>query len=45
MTTPADDATLRVSSDSATHAIQHEQLAPGAIIAGRYRIISLLGDE
>src|SRR5437764_703215 len=45
MTTPQpnpDEVTLRVSSDSApSHSA--EQFSPGAIVAGRYRIVSLLG--
>src|ERR1041384_4325483 len=46
MTTPAsEDATLRVpSTDSATpRPVGRAQYAPGEIIAGRYRIVSLLG--
>ena len=45
MTTPELDATLRVpSTDSTTpRPLGHAQYPPGEIIAGRYRIVSLLG--
>jgi len=40
---PSDDPTLR-AQDTAPHArLPYEQFAPGSVIAGRYRIVSLLG--
>jgi Protein kinase domain len=43
-THPADEATLRVSADHTPRAPGDlAQFAPGTLIAGRYRIVSLLG--
>lgn len=44
MSTPPPETTLRVPEGSAPHAhLPYAQFAPGAVIASRYRVVSLLG--
>src|SRR5690349_17155105 len=40
---PSDDPTIRVDSAPTLPEERYEQLAPGTVIADRYRIVSLLG--
>jgi hypothetical protein len=41
---PPDATVARVSdSSSAPHRLSHERFAPGEVLAGRYRIVSLIG--
>jgi hypothetical protein len=43
MQTPPPDETVRLTDPSPRSSQPHGQFAPGSIIAGRYRIVSLLG--
>src|SRR3954469_15276812 len=43
MQTPPPDETVRITDTSPRSSLPHSQFAPGSIIAGRYRIVSLLG--
>ncbi|HXH92446.1 MAG TPA: serine/threonine-protein kinase [Thermoanaerobaculia bacterium] len=43
MQTPAPDETVRLNETTPRSSLPYAQFAPGSIIAGRYRIVSLLG--
>ncbi len=43
MQTPAPDETVRLTDTTPSSSLPYAQFAPGSIIAGRYRIVSLLG--
>ncbi|HEX3067404.1 MAG TPA: serine/threonine-protein kinase [Thermoanaerobaculia bacterium] len=43
MQTPPPDETVRLTDTSPRSSLPYAQFAPGSIIAGRYRIVSLLG--
>src|SRR5436190_10478242 len=43
MPSPSDEATLHVTEPTPRSHLPYAQFAPGSVIAGRYRIVSILG--
>jgi len=43
MTSPSDDPTVRAPEPTPRSHLPYAQFAPGSVIAGRYRIVSILG--